>query len=363
MVTSAAGFPLDQTYYQTVKGMVTPLDILAPGGTLIVASDCSEGLGSKSFRDSQRRLVELGPDGFLQSILPKPLAGIDEWQTEMQLKALRAGRVQLFTRGLPAADHGLTGVEIVPDLDRAIDAGGGRLRRAGRRLHSRGALRHPQICRGMTGMESRPATIILDPIGGISGDMFLAGVLDAWPELAEPVLAAIRESLPAGCEVSIEARASGDLPCVRPSRSTANAVAADRQLRRLPRSDRQGARARRPARQHALEMLKLLAEAEAAVHRVPVERVHFHELADWDTQADLVGAAMAIDLLDGAVLALPAAAARVGHGALGAWSPCRCRLRRWPSSSEGSPFATMTACRGERVTPTGAAILRYLGAE
>ena len=122
VVTSAAGFPLDQTYYQTVKGMVTPLDILAPGGTLIVASDCSEGIGSKSFRDSQRRLVEMGPDRFLQSILPKPLAGIDEWQTEMQLKALRAGRVQLFTRGLPAADHELTGVEIVPDLDRAIDA-------------------------------------------------------------------------------------------------------------------------------------------------------------------------------------------------------------------------------------------------
>jgi nickel-dependent lactate racemase len=120
VVTSAAGFPLDQTYYQTVKGMVTPLDILAPGGTLIVASDCSEGIGSKSFRDSQRRLVEMGPDAFLQSILPKPLAGIDEWQTEMQLKALRAGRVQLFTRGLPAEDHGLTGVEIVPDLDRAI---------------------------------------------------------------------------------------------------------------------------------------------------------------------------------------------------------------------------------------------------
>jgi nickel-dependent lactate racemase len=122
VVTSAAGFPLDQTYYQTVKGMVTPLDILAPGGTLIVAADCSEGLGSKSFRDSQRRLIELGPKGFLESILPKPLAGIDEWQTEMQLKALRAGRIQLYSRGLPATDHGLTGVEMVDDLDRAIDA-------------------------------------------------------------------------------------------------------------------------------------------------------------------------------------------------------------------------------------------------
>lgn len=120
VVTSAAGFPLDQTYYQTVKGMVTPLDILAPGGTLIVASDCSEGLGSKEFRASQRRLVEMGPEGFLRSILPKTLADIDEWQTEMQLKPMRVGRVQLYTGGLPREDHSLTGVEVVGDLDAAI---------------------------------------------------------------------------------------------------------------------------------------------------------------------------------------------------------------------------------------------------
>jgi len=120
VVTSAAGFPLDQTYYQTVKGMVTPVDILAPGGTLIVASDCSEGLGSKDFRAAQRRLVELGLDGFLKSILPKAQADIDEWQTEMQLKPMRVGRIQLYTRGLPEADRALTGVELVPDLDAAI---------------------------------------------------------------------------------------------------------------------------------------------------------------------------------------------------------------------------------------------------
>ena len=120
VVTSAAGFPLDQTYYQTVKGMVTPLDILAPGGTLIVASNCSEGLGSTEFRASQRRLVEMGPDGFLRSILPKALADIDEWQTEMQLKPMRVGRVQLYTEGLPREDRSLTGVEVVSDLDAAI---------------------------------------------------------------------------------------------------------------------------------------------------------------------------------------------------------------------------------------------------
>jgi len=120
IVTSAAGFPLDRTYYQTVKGMVAPVDILEPGGTLIIASDCSEGLGSQEFRAAQRRLVELGPDGFLRSILPKALADIDEWQTEMQLKPMRVGRVRLYSGGLPREDHGLTGVEMVGDLDAAI---------------------------------------------------------------------------------------------------------------------------------------------------------------------------------------------------------------------------------------------------
>ena len=62
VLTSWAGYPLDKTYYQTVKGMVTPLDILEPGGTLIIASQCSEGFGSAEFRAAQTRLVALGPE-------------------------------------------------------------------------------------------------------------------------------------------------------------------------------------------------------------------------------------------------------------------------------------------------------------
>ena len=64
VVTSSAGYPLDKTYYQTIKGMVTPLDILEPGGDLIIASECSEGFGSDEFRAAQRRLIDLGPENF-----------------------------------------------------------------------------------------------------------------------------------------------------------------------------------------------------------------------------------------------------------------------------------------------------------
>jgi nickel-dependent lactate racemase len=120
VVTSSAGYPLDKTYYQTVKGMVTPLDILSPGGTLIIASECSEGFGSKEFRRAQAKLVELGAARFLDTLTAKSLAEIDEWQTEMQLKPMRLGRVQLFTQGLNPEEMRITGVEIVPSVDQAI---------------------------------------------------------------------------------------------------------------------------------------------------------------------------------------------------------------------------------------------------
>ena len=120
IVTSSAGYPLDKTYYQTVKGMVTPLDILEPGGTLIVASEISEGFGSPEFREAQTRLVELGPEKFLATLTAKSLAEVDEWQTEMQLKPMRLGRVQLYTTGLDAEERRITGVELIDSVDAAL---------------------------------------------------------------------------------------------------------------------------------------------------------------------------------------------------------------------------------------------------
>ncbi|MEM7268280.1 MAG: nickel-dependent lactate racemase [Pseudomonadota bacterium] len=121
VVTSAAGYPLDKTYYQTVKGMVTPLGVLAEGGTLIIASECEEGLGSDEFRAAQARLVELGPERFLETLTQKSLADVDEWQTEMQLKPMRVGSIELHAPRL-GADHALTGVDEAPDLTAAISA-------------------------------------------------------------------------------------------------------------------------------------------------------------------------------------------------------------------------------------------------
>jgi hypothetical protein len=208
---------------------------------------------------------------------------------------------------------------------------------------------------------SSPKHILLDPIGGLAGDMFIAAALDAWPDLVPPVIQAIRDSgLPRGWDVAVRRAEKADLRasvfrCAGPRDAHPSGSYGD--FRARLGAAPLGAATRR----HALAMLELLGDAEAKVHGVPRDSVHFHELADWDTQADLVGAARIIELLGEITwfyrpLPLGGGVIRSAHGPLPIPAPATTVLL------EGF------ACRddgiaGERVTPTGAAILRYLGAE
>jgi nickel-dependent lactate racemase len=120
LLTSAAGYPLDKTYYQTVKGMVAPLQILADGGRMIIASRCEEGIGSAEYRESQAILKRLGRNGFLDRIRAMPLADIDGWQTHMLLRSLATGSVSLFSDGISADDRALTCVDMIDSIEQAI---------------------------------------------------------------------------------------------------------------------------------------------------------------------------------------------------------------------------------------------------
>ena len=121
VLTSSAGYPLDKTYYQTVKGMVVAMDILAPGGDLIVASEISEGMGSNEFVAAQQRLLSMGRDTFLETLRRQDHAEVDEWQTQMQLKPMAIGNVHLFSGGLDPENYPLTGVQVIDSIEEAID--------------------------------------------------------------------------------------------------------------------------------------------------------------------------------------------------------------------------------------------------
>jgi nickel-dependent lactate racemase len=109
ILTSAGGFPLDKTYYQTVKGMVSPLDILKPGGSVIIVSECSEGMGSDNFLEAQRWLAESDPETFIRRISDaghQPI--IDQWQTEKLVESLKKGEIFLYSQNLAQENWALT---------------------------------------------------------------------------------------------------------------------------------------------------------------------------------------------------------------------------------------------------------------
>ena len=116
VLASGAGFPLDATYYQAVKGICAGAAILEPGGELFVAAACSEGFGSAEFRASQRLLRDLGKERFRAEAFGRARSRIDEWETVMLLKALDVGRVHLFSEGLDGEDQKLTCVLPCADL-------------------------------------------------------------------------------------------------------------------------------------------------------------------------------------------------------------------------------------------------------
>jgi lactate racemase len=130
VLTSAAGYPLDSTWYQAVKGACGGAPILETGGDLFLAAACAQGLGSREFRVSQERLIRMGSTRFRAEAAGRDRAEIDEWETIMLLKAMDAGTLHLYSEGLSAEDRALTAAGPVTDLAGSLRAA---MERAGSR--------------------------------------------------------------------------------------------------------------------------------------------------------------------------------------------------------------------------------------
>jgi uncharacterized protein (TIGR00299 family) protein len=221
--------------------------------------------------------------------------------------------------------------------------------------------------------------IHLDLVGGISGDMFVAAIVDALPLLATPILAELAAVQAAGeADPVFRETATGGLR----ANSFGTAGAADQAVSRgapggtasasLAKTAGMHSGTAYPAlrrrltdaplaastRTHALALLVLLAEAEARVHGTSVDDVHFHELADWDSLMDVVAAGCIAARLEGTHWSASAAplgggTVRTTHGLLPVPAPATSLLLT------GYPWVD-DGIAGERVTPTGAAILRHL---
>jgi uncharacterized protein (TIGR00299 family) protein len=201
--------------------------------------------------------------------------------------------------------------------------------------------------------------ILIKPLGGIAGDMFVGACAALRPDLRAACLADLYDAgLPKNVSVgfrqvmvngftSTHFEVGQQGGAVVPTGDYAQIVA------RLRESTLD-----RAVLEVALEILRLLGESEAKVHGKPLEHVHFHELADWDSVADIVGAASFIARASvgrwfTAPLPMGGGTANTQHGIITVPAPAVLGLL------DGYTFHD-DGIMGERVTPTGAAILRYL---
>jgi lactate racemase len=118
VITSSAGYPLDTTFYQAVKGMTGALPIVKQGGTIILAASLSEGIGSPEFTKLFQEHSTL--DGFMQRILGKDYFVLDQWQLEELAKVRRKARVKVVSDGLSAQTLAGLFVEPASTVERAL---------------------------------------------------------------------------------------------------------------------------------------------------------------------------------------------------------------------------------------------------
>ena len=206
-------------------------------------------------------------------------------------------------------------------------------------------------------------TLCLEPIGGMAGDMLLAALLH---------LGAPRAALDEGLAQLAAGSADLELGQVRvvSKPASVNGIGALHVEVQVPEPVRAREPHHRPwrviralldkaalsagAKARAVRAFELLARAEGTIHGVPPEEVEFHEVGALDSIVDVVGSALLLDALQpGRIVALPAPSGggiiQSAHGSIPVPAPATLELLRGRKLRPSGP--------GERVTPTGAALL------
>jgi nickel-dependent lactate racemase len=118
VVTSCAGYPLDTTWYQAVKGLTGALPIVKQGGTIVLVASLTEGVGSPEFQ----HLIADNPDLklFKQRILGKDYFVMDQWQLEELAKVVDRCKVKVVSHGLSPETLRRCHVEPAETVEQAV---------------------------------------------------------------------------------------------------------------------------------------------------------------------------------------------------------------------------------------------------
>ena len=99
VIVSSAGYPLDTTFYQAIKGLLTAAEVVKPNGAIMLTAECSQGIGSQPFTDLILETQNL--DQFIQDIYQPENFVVDQWQLEELAKVARKADIFFYTEGIP----------------------------------------------------------------------------------------------------------------------------------------------------------------------------------------------------------------------------------------------------------------------
>ena len=199
-------------------------------------------------------------------------------------------------------------------------------------------------------------TLYFDCFAGISGDMTLGALVAAGVDARELTERLALLDVP-GYEVEFE---TVDRSGISATRAVVRLTREEKHHRHLKDIEKiiGGSRLGDSVKTRALKIFGRLAEAEARVHNVPVERIHFHEVGAVDAIVDVVGACIGFELLGverfvSSALHVGSGTVEMAHGRFPVPPPAVAELLR------GAPVYA-TDITGELVTPTGAAVVSTL---
>lgn len=120
VITTNSGYPLDQNLYQAVKGMSAAAEIVRPGGTIICAAECRDGLPDHG---PYGRLLREGrsPRDLLARISASTVTIPDQWQVQIQARVQMKAHVLLRSGGLDEDEVRAAHLEPIDDVETAVD--------------------------------------------------------------------------------------------------------------------------------------------------------------------------------------------------------------------------------------------------
>jgi len=119
VLTTAAGYPLDLTFYQMVKGITAAQHLVRPGGRILVMAECAEGVGAPEFSARLKRVASL--EASLEEMARTPVE-VDQWQLEKLALAGRRCQLLFYTPGVASEAVGALAGQMYASPESAMRA-------------------------------------------------------------------------------------------------------------------------------------------------------------------------------------------------------------------------------------------------